>query len=102
MITACSELRKVLFLASSVCGFLSVYEIFLEPLKGFAPNHREDVFGPSLGRVERSRSKVKRQGHLGQKRHFSALSAACVQIETSNLVGRLSVAIASPRMVRHP
>jgi len=30
--------RKVLFLAPLVCGFLFVYEISLEPLNGFAPN----------------------------------------------------------------
>jgi len=29
--------------------------------------HVEDVFGPSLGRVWKSRSKVKGQGHQGQK-----------------------------------
>ena len=34
---------------------------------------------PSLGRVWRSRSKVKSQGHQGQRRHFPALSAACVR-----------------------
>jgi len=37
--TARSELRKVLFLAPSVCGVLSVYEISSrEPLNGFATN----------------------------------------------------------------
>ena len=71
--TARSELRKVLFLALSVCDFFFVYEISREPLNGFAPNSRgKRVFGPSLGRVWRSRSKVKGQGHQGQKRHFSA------------------------------
>ena len=45
--TARSELRKVLFLALSV-SFLFVYEIYPEPLNGFAPNSQEDVFGPSL------------------------------------------------------
>ena len=35
--TARSELRKVLFLALSVT-FLYVYEIYREPLNGFAPN----------------------------------------------------------------
>jgi len=38
IIAARSELRKVLFLAQSVCGFLFVYEIPREPLNGFAPN----------------------------------------------------------------
>jgi len=37
-ITARSELRKVLFLASSVCVFWFVYEICRELLNGFAPN----------------------------------------------------------------
>jgi len=40
--------------------------------------HKKGVFRPSLGRVWRSRSKVKGHGQQGQKRHFSALSAACV------------------------
>ena len=40
--------------------------------------HTEDVFGPSLGQVWRSRSNVKGQGHQEQKWHFLALSAACV------------------------
>jgi len=38
LVTASSELRKVLFLAPSVCVFLFVYEIFREPLNGLAPN----------------------------------------------------------------
>ena len=59
--TTCSELRKVLFLAPSVCGFLLVYKISREPLNGFASN--------SHGR----HVKVKSQGQKGQKRHFSAL-----------------------------
>jgi len=41
--------------------------------------HTEDAFGPSLGQVWKSKSKVKGQGHQGQKRHFLALSAACVR-----------------------
>jgi len=32
--------------------------------------HNEDVFGPSLSRVWMSRSKVKGQGHQGQKTQF--------------------------------
>ena len=38
VITARSELRKVLFLAPSVCGFLFVHEISRKPMNGFAPN----------------------------------------------------------------
>jgi len=52
-----------------------VYEISLEPLNGFMPNSHEDVFGPLLG-VWRSRSKIK---VTWEKRHFSALSVACVR-----------------------
>ena len=40
--------------------------------------HTEDACGPSLGRVWRSRSKLKGQGHQGQKRHFLAVLAACM------------------------
>jgi len=52
-----------------------------EPLCGFARNsHGRRVWSfPALGCVWRSRSKVKGQGHQGQKRHFSALSVACGQ-----------------------
>jgi len=72
--TACSELRKVLFLAPSVCGFL-VYEISQELLNGFAPNlHIRHVWS-----FTRMSLRVKGQDHQGQKWHFLALSAACVQ-----------------------
>jgi len=37
-VTAHSELRMVLFLAPSICGFLFLYEISREPLNGFALN----------------------------------------------------------------
>jgi len=40
-VTARSELRMVLFLAPSVCGFLFVYEISREPLNRFALNSHE-------------------------------------------------------------
>jgi len=48
--------------------------------------HIEDVFGPSLGRVWRSRSKVKVT--RDQKRHFSALLVACVRF----MFGKTSLA----------
>jgi len=52
--------------------FLFVYEMFREPLNGFAPNScgRCGLFlvGTSL--------KVKGQGHQGQKTAFSAVHAA--------------------------
>ena len=60
--TARSELRKVLFFALSVI-FLFVYENLGNRWTDLRQIHREDVFGPSLGRVWRSRS----------------ISAACVQ-----------------------
>ena len=50
--------------------------------------HKEDVFGPALGGVSRSRSKIKAQGHQGQKTAFSALSAACMRF----LFGKTSLA----------
>jgi len=70
IVTARSELWKVLFLAPSVCGFfLFVYEISRKPLKEFAPNsHGRRVW--SLART-RLKVKVKGQGHQGQKRLFS-------------------------------
>jgi len=50
LITARSELLEVLFFALSVT-FLFVYEISREPLNSLCQIYREDVFGPSLGRV---------------------------------------------------
>jgi len=76
--SARGEPRKVLFLALSVT-FLFVYEIFRESLNGLHQIHKENVFGPSLGRVWMRTSKVKDQGHQRQKRRFSALSAARVR-----------------------
>ena len=67
--TACSELRKVLFLALSVT-FLFVYEISWEPLNGFAPNSQERRVW-SLARMSLNvKVKVKGQGHEGQKTAF--------------------------------
>ena len=77
VITARSELRKVLFLAPSVCSFLFVYEIFREPLDGYAPNsHGRRVW--SLAQIS-LKVRAKGQCHQGQKRYFLSLSAACVQ-----------------------
>jgi len=67
------ELRKVLLLALSVTLF--VYEISLEPLNGFAPNSQ----GRRVLSLARTSLKVRGQGHQGQKRHFSAILAACVR-----------------------
>jgi len=69
-------LRKVLFLAPSVCFFLFMYEISLKPLNRFMPNsHERRVW--SLTRTS-LKVKIKGQGHQGQKKHFSALLAVCV------------------------
>ena len=65
--------------------FLLVYEMSLEPLSGFAPNsHGRRVW--CLDRTSLN-VKVKGQGHQGQKRHFSALSAACVRF----MFGKISL-----------
>ena len=51
LITACSELHKVLFLALSVT-FLFVFEIsWGNRWMDLRQIHMEDVFGPSLGQV---------------------------------------------------
>jgi len=52
-------LRKVLFLAPSVCFFSLCMKYFGNRWTDLRQIHMEDVFGPSLGRVWRSRSKVK-------------------------------------------
>ena len=72
-ITARSELRKVLFLAPPVCFFLFVYEIYWEPLNGFAPNSN----GRRVWSLARTSLKVKAKGQRSRspgtkKRHFSA------------------------------
>jgi len=41
-----SELRKALFLAPSVCGFLFVYEISRDRWTDLHQIYMEDVFGP--------------------------------------------------------
>jgi len=65
--TACSELRKVLFLALSTT-FLFAYEISRKPLNGFAPNSQvRRAWSPARTSLK---VKVKGQGHQGQKRHF--------------------------------
>jgi len=90
-LTVVTALRKVLFLAPSVCWLLSVYEISREPLSGLAPNYggrRVWSFPGTSLKVKDSRSTVKGQGHHGQKRHFSALSEACVRF----MFGKTSLA----------
>jgi len=81
VLTARSKLREVLFWH---CDFFCLYMKYLgNRWTDMRQIHREDVFGPSLGRLWMSRSKVKGQGHYGQKRYFSALSAACVRLSLS-------------------
>ena len=79
--SARSELRKVLFLAPSVCGFLYAYEISRELLNGFVPNsHGRRVWSlawTSLKvKVKGQRSKV---NVTRKKRHPSVISAVCVR-----------------------
>jgi len=79
LVTARSELRKVLFLALSVT-FLFVYEIYPEQLYGFAPNsHSIRVWSLAWANL-----KIKVEGQMSRspgtnKRYFSALLAACVR-----------------------
>jgi len=76
-ITTRSELWKVLFLAPAVFAILFVYEMSWELLNGFVPNsHRRHAWSTTWTSLK---VMVKGQGHQGQKRHFSALSAACVR-----------------------
>jgi len=70
IVTAYIELRKVLFLAPSVCGFFVCMKYLRNRWTDLRQIRTENMFGPSLGRVWRSRSKVKGQGHQGKKRHF--------------------------------
>ena len=66
--------------------FSFVYEIFRESLNRFAPNsHGRRAW--SLARTS-LKVKVKDQDDQGQKRHFSALSAACVRF----MFGKTSLA----------
>ena len=85
VVAACSELRSVLFLMPSVT-FLFVYEISPEPLNGFAQNSHGRRVWP-LARTG-LKVRVKGQDHQGQKRHFLARSAACVQF----MFGKTSLA----------
>jgi len=65
----------------SILFFLFVYEISREPVNGFVPNSH----GRRVRSIARTslKVKVKCQGHQGQKRNFSALSAACVPFSSS-------------------
>jgi len=74
-ITARSELRKVLFLAPSVCGFLFLHETSLELLNCFAPNSH----GRHVWSLTRTSLKVKVKVTRDKKQHFSAFLAVCMQ-----------------------
>jgi len=75
IITARSELHKVLFLALFVT-FLFVYEISPEPLNGFVINS-QGRHAWSLARMSLN-VKVKGQGHQGQKTaFFGPFSSLC-------------------------
>ena len=79
IITTCSQLWKVLFLASSVCLFLFVYEISQELLNRFAPNsHRRCVWSLTHTSLKvKVKGKVTRES-TGTKTAFLALSATCI------------------------
>jgi len=70
IISARSELRKVLFFGAVSLCFLFMYEISREPLNGFAPKSHERRVWSLVRQIWRSRSKVKGQGHQGQKKAF--------------------------------
>jgi len=73
--TTRSELRKVVFLAPSVCGFLFVYEISRELLNRFVPN----THGRRVWSLTWTSLKVKGRGHQGQKnRIFQPFGSLCV------------------------
>jgi len=57
-----------------------------EPLNGFVPTSHEDVFGPSLGQVGMSRSKIKGQGHQGQKNVMCTHNTPAVWTKWNGLV----------------
>jgi len=72
VITARTELRKVLFLALSVSFSFIIFYLWIKYLRNrwtdLRQIHSKYVCKPSLGRVWMSMSKVKGQGHQGQKR----------------------------------
>ena len=79
VITARSELRKVLFLTPSV-SFLFVYEMSRKPLNGFVPNsHGRRVWSLAHkkfeGQGQRSRSPETKTAFFGP---FCDLHAVCV------------------------
>ena len=86
IITACSEVQKVLFLVLVVCGFLSVSQTSPEPLNRFAPNsHGRHIWSLAWTSLK---VKVTGEGHQGQKTTFLALLAACMQF----MFGKTSLA----------
>ena len=99
VITAPSELRKVLFLAPSVCGFC-LYEISREPLNGFAPNSQKRRVWFLDGTSLKVKVIGQRSRSSGIFRHFSALSSASVRF----VFGKTSLASSlwSPYVIGRP
>jgi len=64
------------FLRHQSVGFFVCVRNILNHWTDLLQIHTEDVFGPLRRQVWRSKSKIKGQGHQGQKQHFSALLAA--------------------------
>jgi len=74
-----SELRKVLFFAPSVCVFCLCTKYLGNCWTDLRQIHLEEVFGPSIGRVWRSGSKVKvSRDKNGIFRPFGGLREVCV------------------------
>ena len=72
-----SDCGRFCFWRRQFVVFCFVYKISWEPLNRFVPNsHGRCVW--CLART-RLKIKVRGHGHQGQKRHFSALSAACLR-----------------------
>jgi len=74
-------------------------QISREPLNGFQRNSQGRSVCPSLGRVWMSRSKVKSQGHQGQKTAFLALSEACVRFMFGKIFLASSVFLSFSRLL---
>ena len=80
------------FLVPSVCGFLCM-RCLGNRWTDLCQIHTEDVFGPTLGRVWRSKVKVTRD----KKMKFSAFLAACMQC----MFGETSLTSSSVSCLKH-
>ena len=89
LITTRSELRKFCFWRRQSVVFCLCMKYLGNCWTDLRQIRVQGVFGPSLGWVWRSKSKIKSQGHQGQKTTtFSALSAACARF----MFGKISLA----------